>query len=59
MSVIYYKFKSQKDHKHVTFDGHALSLFDLKCEIIRDNKLGKGTDFDLVVQNAQTNEGRV
>jgi protein MPE1 len=58
MSVIYYKFKSHKDHKHITFEGHALSLFDLKCEIIRDNKLGKGTDFDLVVQNAQTNEGK-
>ncbi|KAI8054215.1 DWNN domain-containing protein [Syncephalis plumigaleata] len=56
MSVIYYKFKSHKDHKHISFEGHALSLFDLKCEIIRDNKLGKGTDFDLVVQNAQTNE---
>jgi protein MPE1 len=56
MPVIYYRFKSQKDRKHVTFDGRELSLFDLKCEIIKDNKLGKGTDFDLAVYNAQTNE---
>lgn len=56
MSVIYYKFKSAKDYDTVTFDGISLSVFDLKHEIMVSKKLGKGTDFDLSVSNAQTGE---
>lgn len=56
MSVIYYKFKSAKDYDTVTFDGISLSVFDLKHEIMISKKLGKGTDFDLSVYNAQTGE---
>jgi len=56
MSVIYYKFKSAKDYDTVTFDGISLSVFDLKHEIMMSKKLGKGTDFDLSVYNAQTGE---
>jgi len=56
MSVIYYKLKSAKDYDTVTFDGISLSVFDLKHEIMVSKKLGKGTDFDLSVSNAQTGE---
>ena len=37
-------------------DGTGLSVFDIKREIMIGKKLGKGTDFDLVLYNAQTNE---
>ncbi|RUP43089.1 brain my038 protein [Jimgerdemannia flammicorona] len=61
MSVVYYKFKSAKDSDYdlYTFDGTGTSVFDLKKEIITAKKLGKGTDFDLAIYNAQTDEGSV
>ncbi|EEB07574.1 ubiquitin-protein ligase E3 RBBP6 family protein [Schizosaccharomyces japonicus yFS275] len=56
-SVIYYKFKSQKDPSKVTFDGTTgMSVFDVKREIIQQKKLGNGLDFDLLLYNANTNE---
>lgn len=57
MSIVYYKFKAAKKFDTVTFDGTCISVFDMKHEIMRTKKLGKGTDFDLVLFNAQTNEG--
>ncbi|KAG9290696.1 hypothetical protein G9A89_011659 [Geosiphon pyriformis] len=54
--VVYYKFKSQKDHAVCNFDGTGISVFDLKKEIIVGQKLGKGTDFDLALYNPQTDE---
>ena len=59
MSVIYYKFKAHKDSDYdvFTFDGPGATVFDVKREIIRAKKLGKGTDFDLAIYNAQTDEG--
>ena len=57
MSIVFYKFKSAKDFDTCTFDGTGISVFDLKREIMAAKKLGKGTlDFDLVLNNAQTNE---
>ncbi|KAF7725861.1 E3 ubiquitin-protein ligase rbbp6 [Apophysomyces ossiformis] len=58
MSVIYYKFKAAKDSDYdvYTFDGAGATVFDVKREIIRAKKLGKGTDFDLAIYNAQTDE---
>ncbi|CAM0136573.1 Protein mpe1 [Umbelopsis sp. WA50703] len=58
MSVVYYKFKAAKDQDFdvYTFDGAGTSVFDLKREIIRAKKLGKGTDFDLAIYNSQSNE---
>jgi len=60
MSVVYYKFKAAKDQDFdvYTFDGTGTSVFDLKREIIRAKKLGKGTDFDLAIYNSQSNEGK-
>ena len=57
MSHVYYKFKSQKDPSRVVFDGPAISVFDLKREIILLNKLGNGVDFDLSIYDESTNEG--
>jgi protein MPE1 len=57
MSVVFYKFKSAKDGDNCVFDGTGISVFDLKREIMVNKRLGKGTDFDLKVYNAQTNEG--
>lgn len=56
-SVVHYKFKSQRDASRVVFDGTALSVYDLKREIMVQNKMGKGVDFDIALYNAQTEEG--
>jgi len=55
-SSVFYKFKSQRDESRVTFDGTAISVFDLKREIILANNLGKANDFDLYVYDASTNQ---
>ncbi|PWN25262.1 DWNN-domain-containing protein, partial [Jaminaea rosea] len=55
-SVVHYKFKSQRDASRVVFDGTALSVYDLKREIMVQNKMGKGVDFDIALYNAQTEE---
>lgn len=55
-SSVHFKFKSQKEPSRVTFDGTAISVFDLKREIINVNKLGDGTDFELSIyeENGKT-----
>ncbi|GAV54526.1 hypothetical protein ZYGR_0AM00640 [Zygosaccharomyces rouxii] len=55
-STIFYKFRSQKDIDRILFDGTGLTVFDLKREIIQENKLGDGTDFQLRLYNPDTNE---
>ncbi|KAI3468974.1 hypothetical protein Pfo_025637 [Paulownia fortunei] len=54
--AVYYKFKSAKDYDSVAIDGHFISVGHLKEKIFELKHLGRGTDFDLVVTNAQTNE---
>ncbi|KAL2547443.1 DWNN domain [Forsythia ovata] len=54
--AVYYKFKSAKDYDTVAIDGHFISVGHLKEKIFESKHLGRGTDFDLVVTNAQTNE---
>ncbi|CAA2974902.1 zinc finger [Olea europaea subsp. europaea] len=54
--AVYYKFKSAKDYDSVAIDGHFISVGLLKEKIFESKHLGRGTDFDLVVANAQTNE---
>ncbi|KAJ9083195.1 Protein mpe1, variant 3 [Entomophthora muscae] len=55
MSMIHYKFRSAKDFSCILFDGQALSLFELKRDILIANRL-KGTDFDIILSNAQSDE---
>ncbi|KAK0552836.1 Protein mpe1 [Tilletia horrida] len=53
---VYYKFRSQKDFSRITFDGTGISVWDLKREIILQNKMGRGQDFDLKLFNADTGQ---
>ncbi|CAN6635738.1 protein Mpe1p [Trichomonascus vanleenenianus] len=56
-SVVYYKFKSQKEPSRITFDGTGISVFDLKKEILIANKLTATADsFDLHIINPDTKE---
>lgn len=55
--AVYYKFKSARDYDSVQLDGAFISVGALKEKIFESKHLGRGTDFDLVVTNAQTNEG--
>lgn len=50
-AAIYYRFSSsRKDaQSKITFDGTGISLWDLKREVILQNKMGKGHDFDIGV----------
>ncbi|GMJ00413.1 hypothetical protein like AT5G47430 [Hibiscus trionum] len=54
--AVYYKFKSAKDFDSIAMDGPFISVGTLKEKIFESKHLGRGTDFDLVVTNAQTNE---
>ncbi|KAF9622627.1 hypothetical protein IFM89_032526 [Coptis chinensis] len=54
--AVYYKFKSAKDFDSIAIDGHFISVATLKEKIFETKHLGRGTDFDLMVSNAQTNE---
>ncbi|KAH7352683.1 hypothetical protein KP509_19G058400 [Ceratopteris richardii] len=54
--AVYFKFKSAKDYDSVSIDGHFISVGNLKDKIVEKKNLGKGTDFDLLISNAQTYE---
>ncbi|KAF9961459.1 E3 ubiquitin-protein ligase rbbp6 [Mortierella alpina] len=54
MSQVHYKFKSSKDYDSATFDGHSISVFDLKKEILIAKGL-KGPD-DLALTHAESGE---
>ena len=56
-SSVFFRFKSQKEPSRITFDGTGISVFELKRDIIAANKLGDGTDFELVISAEDTNEG--
>lgn len=55
---VHYKFKSALDYDTVNFDGLHISVKDLKNAIIQAKRIGKSTDFDLQVTNAQTKESK-
>lgn len=56
-SSVFFRFKSQKEPSRVAFDGTGISVFELKREIITMNRLGDGTDFELIISSEDTNEG--
>ncbi|XP_063229900.1 E3 ubiquitin-protein ligase RBBP6-like isoform X2 [Bacillus rossius redtenbacheri] len=53
---VHYKFKSTLEYDTVTFDGLHISVRELKKAILYQKRIGKNTDFDLQVTNAQTKE---
>jgi len=57
-SSVFFRFKSQKEPSRVAFDGTGISVFELKREIITMNKLGDGTEFELVISSDDNNEGK-
>ena len=57
-SSVFFRFKSQKEPSRVAFDGTGISVFELKREIITMSRLGDGTDFDLIINSEDTNEGK-
>ena len=58
MGFVHYKFKNSLNYETLTFEGHNISLGELKKAIISAKKLGKNTEIDLQVTNAQTKEGK-
>lgn len=46
-STVFYKFLHQKSQSTIHFDGTGINVFDMKHEIIIQNQLGEGNDFDL------------
>ena len=55
-STIFYRFKSQKTPSRILFDGTGLTVLDLKREIILNNKLGDGSDFQLKLYSLDTGD---
>ncbi|KAL9603968.1 MAG: hypothetical protein Q9179_002030 [Wetmoreana sp. 5 TL-2023] len=55
-SSVFFRFKSQKEPTRVAFDGTGISVFELKREIILSNRLGDGTDFELIISSEDTGE---
>ncbi|XP_066261966.1 E3 ubiquitin-protein ligase RBBP6-like isoform X2 [Euwallacea similis] len=53
---VHYRFKSALEYDTITFDGLHISVKDLKNAIIQQKRIGKSTDFDLRITNAQTGE---
>ncbi|XP_066907265.1 E3 ubiquitin-protein ligase RBBP6-like [Halyomorpha halys] len=53
---VHYKFKSALSFDTITFDGLHISVRDLKKAILQQKQIGKATDFDLQITNAQSNE---
>lgn len=57
MSSIHYKFRALKDYDTYLFEGAGVPVWELKQEIIAAKKLNRANDFDLIISNAQTNQG--
>ena len=57
-SSVFFRFKSQKEPTRVAFDGTGISVFELKREIILSNRLGDGSDFELIISSEDTGEGK-
>lgn len=59
MSTVFYRWGAGRDESRVTFDGTHISVFDLKREIILNNKMGNGKDFDIGIYDNVTGEGKL
>lgn len=55
--AVFYKFKSAKHYDSIPTDGPSISVATLKQNILQSMHSNGGTDFNLVVTNAQTNAG--
>ena len=57
-SSVFFRFKSTKEPARVTFDGTGISVFELKREIIISQRLGDGTEFELILSSDDGTEGK-
>ena len=61
MSIIRYRFKANKDFESVKIDGMSCSLGELKrlisAKSSRTGSHNSRDDYDLIISNANTNEG--
>lgn len=48
MSQVFYRFGASRTESRVKFDGTHISVFDFKRQVMLDNNLGNGKDFDIV-----------
>ena len=56
--AVYYKFKSAKNYELLHFEGHFISIKDLKTKIFESKYMSElGTDIDISFSNAQTGQG--
>ncbi len=51
-----YKFKNEINYSTMAIDGFHISVRDLKRSIVEAKKLGRVTDFDLIVTESNTEE---
>ena len=51
-----YKFTNDLQYSTLPCDGFDVSLRDLKKAVVRAKKLGRITEFDLIVTNEQTSQ---
>lgn len=54
--AVHFKFRSAVEYDSINIDGHGISIANLKEKIVDQKNLGRGTDFDLVITNAQSGE---
>lgn len=47
-SQVFYRWGAGRDESRVTFTGTLISVFDFKRQVMLDNNLGNGREFDLV-----------
>jgi protein MPE1 len=52
-----FKFRSSKEPTRINFDGTAITVFELKREIINVARLGDGKDFDLSIFDEGSTDG--
>lgn len=57
--IVYFKFKSSNTSDTIAFDGVSISVADLKRAIVEKKNLGRDSAMDLLLSNAQTNQGRL
>lgn len=56
--AVYYKFRSAKNYELLHFEGHFISIKDLKTKIFESKDMSKlGTDIDIAISNALTGQG--
>lgn len=57
-SVVHFKFRSSLKFDSIRFNGHEISVQELKEEIVKSKKFDKFMEqFDLVITNDQTKIG--